>query len=193
MSSDQRSDDDGSAHACTFFMLDAAFVRQYPGKSLPFFQEIRDKYTTDEPLVEVSLDYADVVKGTHIETTLAVSHRWMQPDDQDPDGEQLKALKGFLNSPDGKKIERVWIDSACMPQDHPKGSRSAEDSAAFKRMLKEVNRRSSKMLALSSKNMLSSRYLLANVEEASQESLKDAPPGPGPLLKAHAAKHVSAP
>ena len=27
-----------------------------------------------------------------------------------------------------------------MPQDHPKGSRSAEDAAAFKRMLKEVNR-----------------------------------------------------
>ena len=27
-----------------------------------------------------------------------------------------------------------------MPQDHPKGSRSAEDQAAFKRMLKEVNR-----------------------------------------------------
>ena len=88
----------------------------------------------------MALDYADVVKGTHIETTLAVSHRWMQPDDPDPDGEQLKALKGFLNSPAGKKIERVWIDSACMPQDHPKGSRSAEDAAAFKRMLKEVNR-----------------------------------------------------
>jgi len=128
------------ADSCTFFMLDAAFVRTFPGKSLPFFQEIRDDYTTEEPLVEVALDYADVVKGTHIETTLAVSHRWMQPDDPDPDGEQLKALKSFLNSPNGKKIERVWIDSACMPQDHPKGSRSAEDTAAFKRMLKEVNR-----------------------------------------------------
>ena len=67
-----------------------------------------------------------MVKGTHIETTLAVSHRWMQPDDPDPDGEQLKALQGFLNSPDGQKIERVWIDSACMPQDLPKGSRSAK-------------------------------------------------------------------
>uniref|UniRef100_A0A7S3TBT1 Uncharacterized protein n=1 Tax=Emiliania huxleyi TaxID=2903 RepID=A0A7S3TBT1_EMIHU len=129
-----------STRSCTFFMLSADFVRQFPGKSLPFFQEIRDDYTTEEPLVEVALDYADVVKGTHIETTLAVSHRWMQPDDPDPDGEQLKALKGFLNSPAGKKIERVWIDSACMPQDHPKGSRSAEDAAAFKRMLKEVNR-----------------------------------------------------
>ena len=27
-----------------------------------------------------------------------------------------------------------------MPQDHPQGPRSAEDAAAFKRMLKEVNR-----------------------------------------------------
>ena len=129
-----------STRSCTFFMLSADFVRQFPGKSLPFFQEIRDHFVTDEPLVEVALAYADVVKGTHIETTLAVSHRWMQPDDPDPDGEQLKALKSFLNSPAGEKIERVWIDSACMPQDHPKGSRSEEDTVAFKRMLKEVNR-----------------------------------------------------
>ena len=139
---DDQPADDGCGRACkTFlFMLNANFVRQFPGKHLPFFQELRDSFIADEPLVKVSLDYADVVKGTHIETTLAVSHRWMQPDHPDPDGEQLKALKGFLNSPDGKKIERVWIDSACMPQDHPKGSRNAEDAAAFKRMLKEVNR-----------------------------------------------------
>ena len=61
----------------------------------------------------------------------------------------------------------------------------APDPMRPRPLLKEVNRRSSKMLALSSKNMLSSRYLLANVEEAPQESLKDAPPGSGPLLKAH--------
>ena len=61
----------------------------------------------------------------------------------------------------------------------------APDPMRPRPLLKEVNRRSSKMLALSSKNMLSSRYLLANVEEAPQESPKDAPPGPGPLLKAH--------
>ena len=60
--------------SCTFFMLDAAFVRTFPGKSLPFFQEIRraPHIAGQEPLVEVALDYADVVKGTHIETTLAV-------------------------------------------------------------------------------------------------------------------------
>jgi len=63
----------------------------------------------------------------------------MQPDEPDPDGEQLKAIKSFLNSPAGKKIELIWLDSACMPQDHPKGSRTAEDKDDFKRMLSEVN------------------------------------------------------
>ena len=123
---------------CTFYMLNADFVRKFAGKNIPFFQEIRDKFANE--LVEVSLDYTNVVKGTYLETTLAVSHRWMQSEDPDPDGEQLKALKDFLNSPDGKKIERVWIDSACMPQDQPKGSCSEADKKDFKRMLAEVNR-----------------------------------------------------
>ena len=93
-------------------MLNADFVRSFSGKSLPFFQEIRDQFKANKPLVEVSLDYADVVNGKHLETTLAVSHRWMQPNDPDPDGEQLKALKDFLDSPDGKKIEHVWARAA---------------------------------------------------------------------------------
>ena len=67
--------DDEGRRPCTFFMLSANFVRNFPRKSLPFFQELRDNFTADEPLVKVALDYADVVKGTHIETTLAVSHR----------------------------------------------------------------------------------------------------------------------
>ena len=39
----------------------------------------------------------------------------------------------------GRKIKRVWIDAQCMPQDQPKGSRSAEDTADFKTMLTNVN------------------------------------------------------
>ena len=128
----------GEADDCMFFMLDANFIRTFPGKNLPFFQEIRDKHP--RALVEVALDYAQVVKGTRCDTTLAISHRWMQPDEPDPDGEQLKAIKEFLNAPNGNKIEHVWVDSACMPQDHPRGSRSAEDTAEFERMLREVNR-----------------------------------------------------
>lgn len=63
----------------------------------------------------------------------------MTADEPDPDGAQLKALKDFLLSPDGSNIKRVWIDAQSMPQDRPKGSRSAQDTHAFKCMLAQVN------------------------------------------------------
>merc|ERR1712185_404891 len=63
----------------------------------------------------------------------------MKPDDADPDGEQLKALRRFLASDEGEAFELVWIDAQCMPQDQPKGSRTADDTAAFKTMLSQVN------------------------------------------------------
>ena len=123
-----------AAASCTFFMLDANFVRSFRGTTLPFYQEIREKH--QDAIARVTLDYTVVVNGTHSEKILSVSHRWMQPDEPDPDGEQLKAIKRFLNSPAGKKIERIWLDSACMPQDHPKGSRTAEDKAGVKTKLR---------------------------------------------------------
>jgi hypothetical protein len=70
---------------------------------------------------------------------LSISHRWMEPTSPDPDGQQLKATQDFLKSKEGQGVKLVWLDSACMPQDHPRGSRSAEDTASFKRMLKEIN------------------------------------------------------
>ena len=123
--------------SCTFFMLDAQFVRNFPGKRLPFLNEIRKSNT--EAVREVTLNYAEVVSGTHVEKILSVSHRWMTPEEPDPDGEQLKTIKTFLNSSDGRKIELMWIDAGSMPQDQPKGSRSEADTANFKRMLREVN------------------------------------------------------
>ena len=126
-----------STETCSFWCLHADFVRKYPGKKLPFFQELRNKHP--EALVQVTISYAQVVTGALVEDSLSVSHRWMVPNDPDPDGEQLKAIKAFLHSDSGKKIKRVWIDSACMPQDQPEGSRSMEDTAAFKVMLGNVN------------------------------------------------------
>ena len=123
--------------SCTFTFVDAQYVRDYRGSKLPFFQELRAKHP--EKLIEVKLTYAEVVSGQHVEETLSVSHRWMKPDQPDPDGEQLKAIQAFLRSPEGQKIKRVWIDAQSMPQDQPKGSRSAEDTAAFKTMLASVN------------------------------------------------------
>ena len=125
------------AASCTFFVLDADFVRTFSGNGLPFFQQIREEFP--EALGEITIDYAEAVQGTHLDRILSISHRWMAANNPDPDGEQLKAIQAFLNSPAGNKIELVWIDSACMPQDQPRGSRNNEDTAAFKTMLSEVN------------------------------------------------------
>ena len=126
-----------AAAACTFTFLKADFVRTFPGKRLPIMQEIREAHAW--ALVQVTLTYADVVSGKFIEELLAVSHRWMKSDQADPDGEQLKAIKAFLQRPGSKKIKLVWIDAQSMPQDLPKGSRSVVDSASFKLMLAQIN------------------------------------------------------
>ena len=117
-------------------MIKADFLRTFSGKNLPFFQELR----ADHPsaFVEVTMNYEEVVRGTHVEKILSISHRWMEPTQPDPDGEQLKAIKAFLDTPAGKRIELLWIDGGSMPQDQPEGTRTKEDTADFKTMLSEV-------------------------------------------------------
>ena len=125
-----------STESCRFYMIKAEFIRAYSGAKLPFFQEMRSKHP--EAIVEVTITYAEVVSGTHMEKTLSVSHRWMTPQEPDPDGEQLKALKTFLKSDKGREIALVWIDGGSMPQDQPENSRSAADTADFKGMLSQA-------------------------------------------------------
>ena len=128
-----------STESCRFYMIKADFIRAYSGVKLPFLQEMRSKHP--EAIVEVTITYAEVVSGTHVEKILSVSHRWMTPQEPDPDGEQLKALKTFLKSDKGREIALVWIDGGSMPQDQPKGSRSAADTADFKTMLSQARAR----------------------------------------------------
>ena len=125
-----------STESCRFWMIKADFIRAYSDKKLPFFQEMRSKHPG--ALVEVTITYAEVVSGTHVDKILSISHRWMTPEEPDPDGEQLKAIKTFLKSDKGREIELIWIDGGSMPQDQPKGSRSAPDTADFKMMLSQV-------------------------------------------------------
>ena len=125
-----------STESCRFYMIKADFIREYSGAKLPFLQEMRSKHP--EAIVEVTITYAEVVSGTHAEKILSVSHRWMTPQEPDPDGEQLKALRTFLKSDKGREIALVWIDGGSMPQDQPEGSRSAADTADFKGMLSQA-------------------------------------------------------
>jgi hypothetical protein len=119
-------------------MIKADFLRTFSGKNLPFFQELRAKHPS--AFVEVTISYEEVVRGTHVEKILSISHRWMDPAQPDPDGEQLKAVKAFLVSSAGKRIELLWIDGGSMPQHQPAIGliRSDVDTADFKTMLSEV-------------------------------------------------------
>jgi hypothetical protein len=119
-------------------MIKADFLRTFSGKNLPFFQELRAKHPS--AFVEVTMNYEEVVRGTHVEKILSISHRWMEPTQPDPDGEQLKAIKAFLVSSAGKRIELVWIDGGSMPQHQPTVGliRSEQDTADFKTMLSQV-------------------------------------------------------
>ena len=121
-----------------FWMIKADFLRTFTGTNLPFFQELRAKHPS--AFVEVTISYEEVVRGAHVEKILSISHRWMEPTQPDPDGEQLKAIKAFLVSSAGKRIELVWIDGGSMPQHQPSIglNRSDEDTADFKTMLSEV-------------------------------------------------------
>ena len=140
MPSERQEQAAGGAASCKFWTIKANFLRTFPGKCLPFFQDLRAKHPS--ALVEVAITYEEVVRGTHVESMLSICHRWTEPTQPDPDGEQLKAIKTFLNSSDGEKIELVWIDSGSMPQDQPAVglTRSEQDTAAFKLMLSQVCR-----------------------------------------------------
>jgi len=124
--------------SCRFWMIKADFLRTFSGKNLPFFQELRAKHPS--AFVEVTISYEEVVRGTHVEKILSISHRWMVTAQPDPDGEQLKAIKAFLVSSAGKRIELVWIDGGSMPQHQPSIGliRSVEDTSDFKTMLSQV-------------------------------------------------------
>ena len=67
-----------TTEACTFNGLDADFVRTFEGTFLPFYQELRAKHP--HALKPLTITFAEVVRGEHVESTLCVSHRWMKPD-----------------------------------------------------------------------------------------------------------------
>eukprot|EP00900_Chrysochromulina_parva_P027868 jgi/Chrpa1/9715/Chrysochromulina_OHIO_Genome00015480-RA len=127
------------AATCRFWMIKADFLRTFSGTNLPFFQELRAEHPS--AFVKVTISYEEVVCGTHVEKILSISHRWMLPTQPDPDGEQLEAIKAFLVSSAGKRIELVWIDGGSMPQHQPTIGliRSDEGTADFKTMLSQVN------------------------------------------------------
>merc|ERR1719383_1561454 len=65
---------------------------------------------------------------------VAVSHVWQTPEDPDPDGEQARIIRDFLQK--HPHIELVWIDWCCLPQGVDK---TEAERASFNESLEMVN------------------------------------------------------
>ena len=93
-------------------------------------QTLRD----DGHLTKMSLPLASAFRGAGIMANiLFVSHRWEEPGQPDVDGEQLKAIKAYLEAhPD---IQWVWFDYSSMPQGD---NRTVMEKAEFDLMLAAI-------------------------------------------------------
>lgn len=68
----------------------------------------------------------------HLKECVAVSHRWLEPMNPDPRGEQLQALKTFLVA--NPSVKYVWLDWCSLPQNVGQ-QRTAEEEAHFRASL----------------------------------------------------------
>merc|ERR1719374_160742 len=97
---------------CTFFFLDAEFVRRTSAKSLPAYSELKKQNV----LVRRTLNQPEAYRAQYTKEFVAVSHRWGSREEPDPGGDQLQALKTYLRTDFGSDIKLVWFDFSSMPQ-----------------------------------------------------------------------------
>jgi len=123
--------------ACSFYCVRAADLRDATSLvTLPPFQELRE--TRPGWLVELPVNAPFAAQqaegvGVREERLLAVSHRWEERLQPDPNGSQLRAIQEVLR--EHPEVELVWYDWCCLPQ----GKRSPDDDRIFRAMLRNVN------------------------------------------------------
>ena len=104
-----------------FWFVKREYVLKAQGK-LPCFQELREQKAIEVDFIKRE----DSFELKFAKKTLVVSHRWEDPEDPDPNGEQLKVVQDALTA--DENLERVWYDYWSMPQD----TRTQKEKAAFK-------------------------------------------------------------
>lgn len=120
--------------SCTFCFVLADKLRESSAENFPKLLPLQEMIREFPGWVverRVSLDEA--CQGGYAQEFLAVSHRWEHPDDCDPTGVQLAALKKFLNAV--RHIKYVFFDFMCMFQ----GVKTPLQKAAFGVQLPNIN------------------------------------------------------
>ncbi len=126
----QRLASEGSS--CCFHFVWASALRDDAAlERLPSLQELR----THRPawLATRTIDFAEACRGSYAHSIVAVSHRWDNPSQPDPSGEQLRALQVYLRA--HPHIELVFYDFCSMAQ----GQRAPHERHEFQMMLPNIN------------------------------------------------------
>jgi hypothetical protein len=127
--------------APSFYFIHADWVRACDTESLPRMQTLRK----DGVLKKIKIPLASAFRepafcgGGIMASILFVSHRWEAPDQPDADGEQLKAIKTYLEA--HKDIKWVWFDYSTMPMKSIDGidDRTPMEKAEFQLMLSALS------------------------------------------------------
>ena len=124
-------DDPWNDDAPSFYFVPAKWVRECSTKSLPLMQTLRkDGHLTKRsvPLASAFLRADGIMANI-----LFVSHRWENNETPDLGGDQLKAIKEYLQ--ENPAIEWVWFDYSSMPQGR---DRTTIEKAEFDLMLGSI-------------------------------------------------------
>jgi hypothetical protein len=122
--------------APSFYFIPAEWVRECDTKSLPRMQTLhKDGHLTKIKIPLASAFHEPAFRGGVIMANiLFVSHRWEVPAEPDVDGEQLKAIKAYLEA-HPEDIKWVWFDYSSMPQGD---DRTVMEKAEFQLMLAAI-------------------------------------------------------
>jgi hypothetical protein len=122
--------------APSFYFIPVEWVRACDTKSLPRMQTLHK----DGHLTKMKIPLASAFRepafcgGGIMANILFVSHRWEVPAQPDVDGEQLKAIKAYLEA-HPEDIKWVWFDYSSMPQGD---DRTVMEKAEFQLMLAAI-------------------------------------------------------
>ena len=137
---------DENEESIGFYFCDAEQLKQLRVETLPCHQEIRERHPG--MLVRKEVRFSDVLFGDLVDEYCTISHRWLNKDEPDKEGVQLKVVQHHLD--DNPNIKYVWFDYWCMPQDQRTLEQRGDDTIPdtrpqnvldeFKEMLDGVNR-----------------------------------------------------
>ena len=126
----QHDAEEGSS--CVFHFIKAhELLADSAIEHLPSHQEL---LTTKPHWLETRvINFSDACVGAYTNSIVAVSHRWDDPSQPDPGGDQLREIRSHLHL--NPQIELVFYDYSSMPQ----GRKLPHEQLEFKRMLPNIN------------------------------------------------------